>query len=372
MGGLCSCLQVTFQAKNLNEARFLYDQFTPITPLMLALTASSPIWRGFLSEIDCRWQAISDSLDDRTREEKGEQSLKEQNASEDVRLIKKSRFDSVDCYLSENASSYNDIDFVKNDLYYKNLVDQGVDDLMAQHISHLFIRDPLIIFKEDLCESFAEQNPFQTNQFENIQSTNWQSMRFKPPPSSNPQSETGWRVEFRTMELQGTDFENAAFVTFLVLLSRAMIAFNLDFLIPISKVDENMKRAQRRDACLKEKLHFKSLFGGEDELTINEIMNGYNNLNGGFPGLIPIIKDYLTTIDIDITTHLKIMNYLKLVENKSNGKCKTTASWMRDFVKGHRKYKFDSVVSDEIAYDLMWELYQISNGLFDCPDLNGI
>lgn len=29
---------------------------------------------------------------------------------------------------------------------------------------------------------------------QNIQSTNWQSLRFKPPP---PNSDIGWRVEFR-------------------------------------------------------------------------------------------------------------------------------------------------------------------------------
>jgi glutamate--cysteine ligase catalytic subunit len=33
----CCCLQVTFQAVNVNEARWLYDQLTPITPIMLAL-----------------------------------------------------------------------------------------------------------------------------------------------------------------------------------------------------------------------------------------------------------------------------------------------------------------------------------------------
>ena len=53
--------------------------------------------------------------------------------------------------------------------------------------------------------------------FENIQSTNWQTMRFKPPPPSAP---IGWRVEFRPCELQFTDFENAAVVCFIVLVTR--------------------------------------------------------------------------------------------------------------------------------------------------------
>jgi glutamate--cysteine ligase catalytic subunit len=51
----CSCLQLTFQACNIDEARYLYDQLTPLCPILLALTAASPIWRGYLSDIDCRW-----------------------------------------------------------------------------------------------------------------------------------------------------------------------------------------------------------------------------------------------------------------------------------------------------------------------------
>ena len=34
---------------------------------------------------------------------------------------------------------------------------------------------------------------------QNINSTNWQSMRFKPPPSN---SNIGWRVEFRPTEVE--------------------------------------------------------------------------------------------------------------------------------------------------------------------------
>ena len=70
----------------------------------------------------------------------------------------------------------------------------------------------------------------------NIQSTNWQTLRFKPPP---PNSSIGWRVEFRSMEVQLTDFENAAFAIFVVLLSRAILYFNLNFYVPISKVFES-------------------------------------------------------------------------------------------------------------------------------------
>jgi len=39
--------------------------------VQLALSAASPIYRGFLADTDCRWNVIAASVDDRTREERG-------------------------------------------------------------------------------------------------------------------------------------------------------------------------------------------------------------------------------------------------------------------------------------------------------------
>ena len=74
--------------------------------------------------------------------------------------------------------------------------------------------------------------------------------RFKPPP---PNSRIGWRVEFRPTECQLTDFENAALTVFVVMLTRVILSYNLNMLIPISNVDENIKRAQKRDAVLNQR-----------------------------------------------------------------------------------------------------------------------
>ena len=50
----------------------------------------------------------------------------------------------------------------------------------------------------------------ETDHFENLQSTNWQTVRWKPPPKGRACGpHIGWRVEFRSMEVQLTDFENA-------------------------------------------------------------------------------------------------------------------------------------------------------------------
>jgi len=105
-------------------------------------------------------------------------------------------------------------------------------------------------------------------------------MRFKPPP---PNSSIGWRVEFRPCEVQITDFENAAIVCFTVLLTRVILSYKLNLLIPISKVDQNMARAQKRDAVKIEKFWFRHDITSDikentqseyTEFTINEIING--------------------------------------------------------------------------------------------------
>jgi glutamate--cysteine ligase catalytic subunit len=84
--------------------------------------------------------------------------------------------------------------------------------------------------------------------FENLQSTNWNSLRFKPPPSKT--SSIGWRVEFRTMDIQMTDYENSAFVILLGMITNVLNHFDVDFMMPISKIDENMDRAHARDGVL--------------------------------------------------------------------------------------------------------------------------
>ena len=71
--GLAGCaLQVTVQAKNMNQARKLYDQLLPMGPILLALTAATPMAKGFLADTDVRWNTLAASIDDRTREESGD------------------------------------------------------------------------------------------------------------------------------------------------------------------------------------------------------------------------------------------------------------------------------------------------------------
>lgn len=241
---------MTFQCTDIDEARFLYDMLAPLCPIGLALSAASPIYRGYMSDWDARWSIISQSVDDRTDGERGVSPLQP-----DERVIAKSRYDSIDSYLSPYGRPFNDLKILRDEETYQRLRDAGVDEQLSAHIGHLFIRDPVSIFSEKVNQD--DETDF--DHFENIQSTNWQTMRFKPPL---PGSGIGFRVEFRPFEVQLSDFENAAYVCFIVLLTRVIMTFGLNFIIPISKVDDNMKRALRRDACRSEKFWFRTDIGG--------------------------------------------------------------------------------------------------------------
>lgn len=366
----CCCLQLTFQACCITEARTLYDQLAPLCPIMLALSAASPIFRGFLTDVDCRWNVIAGSVDCRTREERGLEPLKNNKFR-----INKSRYDSISSYLSPENEKYNDINIVHDKGLYRRLREGGIDHPLALHVAHLFIRDTVSLFSEKV----HQDDNNDTDHFENIQSTNWQTMRFKPPPPNSP---IGWRVEFRPCEAQLTDFENAAYVCFVVLLTRVILSYRLNFVMPISKVDENMQRAQRRNACLSEKFWWRRDVGAPTdlakqacdpaelytEMTIDQIVNGKDGI---FPGLIPLIESYLSGMDVDADTHCSVQQYLKLIARRSSGEISTMASWMRNFVTSHPQYKKDSVVSEKINYDLLKTAHSIQMGTFPAPTLLG-
>jgi len=444
----CCCLQITFQAKDVDESRFMYDQLAVVAPIMMALTASTPFLRGRIADTDARWGIISESVDDRTPAERGRQCEKrtqEELAGRGKRRIYKSRYDCISTYICQGTGNngnntmanrvlnmYNDIPVPIDQCHYKILREEGVDPALAQHVAHLFIRDPLVIF-DGAVEELDDE--VQTEHFESIQSTNWQTVRWKPPPprTSPNDPHIGWRTEFRSMEMQLTDFENAAFSVFIVLLTRTILSFDLNLYIPLSRVDANMQRAHSRNASEKGKFFFRrhmapleegddgygvkytSMFAravssfdslpkasptnrtngdreevdengvstqrrkapvapGSDEensfeeMTMKEIMTGKGDF---FPGLIPLVRAYLDFINIDDVAHAKITKYLDFIEQRAVGKLVTPATWMRNYVHNHPAYKGDSVLTHEITYDLMIACKEIGEGTRHEEDLLG-
>uniref|UniRef100_A0A7S0ZH96 Glutamate--cysteine ligase n=1 Tax=Timspurckia oligopyrenoides TaxID=708627 RepID=A0A7S0ZH96_9RHOD len=289
------------------------------------------------------------------------------------------------------------------------MISAGIDDRLAKHVAHLFIRDPLTIFEgqTDL------DNTTTTDHFENIQSTNWNTVRLKPPPFK---SDIGWRVEFRSMDIQLTDFENAAFAILVVLTSRIILAYRLNLYIPMSKVDSNMATAHERDAVREQKFFFRrNIFhdatiqppdsflcscgrihhpeynwdfdfacnqnsepNAFELMSLDEIFNGKEFYTDSerdpgfaFPGLIPLVKAYLYAIKVEGFTLKKITRYLDFVSARASGELVTLAAWMRMYVSSHEKYEKDSVVSEEICADLIEILHDIEKGNQACPELFG-
>ncbi|KAG5456837.1 MAG: glutamate-cysteine ligase-domain-containing protein, partial [Olpidium bornovanus] len=135
----CCCLQLTFQACNVEEARRLNDQLAVLAPIMLALTAGSPAWRGLLADVDCRWDVISMSVDDRTEEERG---LKVGDGTSGY-VLACGAFNMYRDLSVGGTGQYNDIPLVVDEEIVARLKENDVDELLARHVGHLFIRDPL-------------------------------------------------------------------------------------------------------------------------------------------------------------------------------------------------------------------------------------
>jgi len=212
-----------------------------------------------------------------------------------------------------------------------------------------------------------------------------------------------------------------------VLLTRVVLSYQLNFLIPISKVEENMKEAQKRDAagrgrfwfrrdimthssppeaaaCISRagcKLSASSPSSSEpchrpecpmatvngatntdvsreetspslDEscilMSIDEIINGRGE---EFPGLVPLLKQYLSSVEMDVDTQCTLQQYLNFIAGRASGRLLTAASWVRNFVRSHADYKHDSVVSDAIQYALLSEMKAIAEGTSSAPTLLG-
>jgi glutamate--cysteine ligase catalytic subunit len=157
----CCCLQVTMQCADEAQSRYLHDQLAVMAPMLHALSAATPILKGQLVATDTRWDVISQAVDDRTPSERGQNVSSveyhdPQMAGGGVRSIDKSRYSSVSSFLGKPSSpaqlaaldALNDVFVPHDEKIFTRLVDEGVDRVLALHLAHLFIRDPLVIFDD--------------------------------------------------------------------------------------------------------------------------------------------------------------------------------------------------------------------------------
>ncbi|SCM21213.1 gamma-glutamylcysteine synthetase, putative [Plasmodium chabaudi chabaudi] len=398
------CQQVTMSFQTINDAKYVYDQLAVIAPLFLAITACTPYLGGFLTETDARWRVISNSVDCRTEDE--------------LSYISKPRYSGISLYISDEAPLkknyyfYNDIDIVLNKNVYDKLIKENVDEYLARHISSLFVRDPIVVFEgsfseqdistikniineknengnnskmwsEDemnkiylsddfeFLEDYKEKVLSSHQHFENFQSTNWNSVRFKPPPILdnnylNGPSSIGWRVEFRTPDIQITDFENASVVALIMVLSKFILKNKLNLYIPMSKLEENLFRSSKRDAILKEKFYFRNDINydtSNNDIEEKSIYEIFFNKNNGILYLCSLyIEEQFEQGLINLSAKNKINEYIQFIELRCKGEISTGASFLRKFILNHPSYEKNSYINNQINYDLCKLISDIGKG----------
>ena len=358
----CCSLQVTIASDTLEDCIKIYDQLIPLAPLFLILSSSSPIHRGKLSDYDNRWIIISKSVDDRTEEERNPNSEK---------YVYKSRYSPIYSYIGNVNPYYNNYPkFPINQEYYKQFIDAGISQNLATHFCNLLVRDPLVIFDKKI--NISDENDM--THFENINSSNWNSLRFKLPRPSD--KDFSYKIEIRTCDLQLTPFENTSIIHFIVNLYNIILKKNCNFIIPITKVDENYEKGYLNDAINTQKFWwrincFESININDDKfnykedeekniklLSIDEILNGAKEYN--YPGIINVIKDEIkNNLDYNDKVKNEMLKFVNYIERKAKGEIWTDAKYIRKFVREHPKYNKDSIITEEINYDLINHLLDI-------------
>ena len=128
------------------------------------------------------------------------------------------RWSAMRSYLSEEHDKYNDVPFRRDKELEELMLKNDIPPCQAKHFAHIFTHDPLVLYEGRI----RMDERLDQTLFENINSSVWQALRFKPPVLG---SECFWRVEFRPMSVQPTEFENAAFALFVIVLSRAILKY---------------------------------------------------------------------------------------------------------------------------------------------------
>jgi len=314
----CCCSQITIQAKNLDHATMMYDQFAILSPILLALSSSCAILKGRLSNNSTRWNVIEQAVDDR---------------NENDRAIK-SRYSSISYYTDKKGEEYNDIENDYDLSINKLLENNNIPTNISKHVAHLFLYDPILMYQNDL-----EKINNNTDFFVNINSSNWNNVRLKPPLNKND----SWKVEVRVFDIQLSVFQNSSLIIFTLLLAKTLSFYNLDLYLPISLVDKNFKKANAFNS-IKEKYYFKKFWDKNKSIELTSINDIIENL-------LILINKFLNETNSSIKN--KVQKYLNYIKSIANEEEKTNSIKIYEFVKNHKNYKNDSKINNEISNDFL-------------------
>ncbi|ORM40516.1 Glutamate--cysteine ligase [Babesia sp. Xinjiang] len=348
--GMC-CLQTTFSCVDEYEARYLYDQLAVLSPLFLALTASTAAFIGTMSSHTTRWRVLSQSVDDRRDEE--------------LELVPFSRFSTVTLYISkepyllENYKRLNDVAVPSRPDVYKACLDAGIDRVMARHFAYIMARDPLVAFHEDL-DAVDTHNT--DSHFEAFQSTNWNTVRFKPPPlQAGGSYPIPWRVEFRCCEAQLRDRESACIVAVIALTVRVLLKERWNLYMPMSLVHQNMDASDAQDAIKDHKFYFvDNVANGSEHIgqfTMQEIFFSHDSL-GLFNRCARHVEEDFKSGAISKESYDIHMENLQMVKDRICGSRATNSQEIRDYILNHRDFAGNGKVTQQIVFDMLTTLAQ--------------
>jgi len=356
--GSC-CTQVTFLGPSLSDARYLYDQMLVLAPLFLAITAASPFWRGRVAAVDTRAPAFAGTWDDRRFDELGGPRGSRAFSSPQLFIADSGP-------LNEAEAHYNNVAPTLHEASFRALQEAGTDERLAKHVAHLFARDPLTIFHERL----ELDNDEVGDHWENLQSTNWGTVRFKPPPArnANPEGKIGWRVELRTPEAQPTIFENAAVVCIARVMAELILRERWDLYTPVSLVEENLERSSSVNAATRSSFHFRTDFlsgsdGGQAaiaELPLREVLFGQDG-RGLFERCEAFVRAEHARGACSAETSERFARYVDLFRRRVKGELPTPAAWLRQRLAKHQAYAGGSEVPRAFVREIT-EIFQDISG----------
>ena len=330
--GVCG-LQVTISASDYKKACWINDQLIPLGPLMLALTAATPAVNGKMIDSDTRWYVHGELTDDRNAQQRN-----------DERGIPP-RISTATHYLQNDAM--NDRNIHAPAQFVESLIKAGLENAAAEYFAHVLTRNALL-------DTTGKESD---DALRGHLTTFCPHVRIKIPEDKIP-----WRVEFRPMECQPSDFENAAFAVSLVMIQQAVLS-KIDIQIPMTTIEENMKKANMKNAVLEQEFWFFAKGHFEGLATLDGIFNGIDNR---WPGFIPLTKSWInnkqqqqsskqTGTDTLPPPAEVITHYLNFVSARASGAASTPARWIRTLIESEGEGEGEGGQLDRGTYYKMIE-----------------
>ncbi len=73
-----------------------------------------------------------------------------------------------------------------------------------------------------------------------------------------------------------------------------------------------------------------------------------------------MIRSYIALSHLQSEEYQTLNSYLDIISGKASGELFTAASWMRHFLINHPAYQQDSIVTEEMTFDLIQKIKKLN------------